>query len=96
MKESVRWARLPKLLARSALTRVTIASVAVAAVLAEGDLAQQEIAQLVDAEGADQVVRIDDVAEPTWTSSRRAWSRKPWPNTCFGSAIPADIRKAGQ
>ena len=24
------------------------------------------------------------------------WRRKPWPNTWRGSAIPADIRKAGQ
>ena len=61
--DSERCARLPKLLARSALLRLTNLSRATVAVLAERDFAQEVEAHRVDAELLDQRERIDDVAE---------------------------------
>ena len=70
--------------------------VAVVAVLAERHLAQEEVAHLVDAvvrrrasNGSTTLPTDFDIFSPRL-------NRKPWAKTRFGTARPADIRKAGQ
>ncbi len=68
---------------------------AVIAVLAERHLAQEEIAQRIDAIGLHQIERIDDIADDFDIFSPRL-NRKPWLKMRLGTAMPADIKNAGQ
>ena len=69
--------------------------VAVVAILAERHLAQEEVADLVDAVMRDQWNGSTTLPTDFDIFSPRL-NRKPWANTRFGSAMPADIRNAGQ
>ena len=68
---------------------------AVVAILAERHLAQEEVAELVDAVGSASVKGSITLPTDFDIFSPRL-NKNPWAKIRFGTATPADIKKAGQ